>query len=210
MSAFLKDIPAGYITNGQPYPMGQPSISLPLASQGCYARVWTQPFLITGSLTYSVTGLSTGLFSGSYIVSESDRQPLGGDYYTFNRDYAELPSSFSSYESFAYTFPGYVIFGSGGSGNFARGQRTKIAGSRLAHDFFYTGNPDLIAQSGEQRFYSIEDGSDSTLLSTLTFPSAALYSGWVASGVEFVAEDSQLSRYAGNIWERTTRFVRAQ
>lgn len=85
----------------------------------------------------------------------------------------------------------------------------------MAHDFIYSANPSSIALSGAQRFLSsfgwdtqVLANSGSLLLATT--PSATTYSGWVTSGTEFVAEDGQLVRYIGSIWERKTRFIKAQ
>ena len=207
MSAYLFDVPGGYITNGIPYPMGQPAITYPLKAEQNYSRLWNQPFIVSGATAY-VSGLSTGLFSGSYVVAESDREPLGAGCYSFNRSYAELPSSYNSYERFAVTFPS-LSFSTGGSGSFAyRSTVTKTVFSRIAHDFFYTDNPATLSLTSAQRFTL--GGLDTIILTADSSPTATTYTGWMIAGTEFVAEDATAVRYLGNIWDRQTRWVKAQ
>ena len=202
MSAYLFDVPSGYITNGVPYPMGQPSVAYPLKEDQNYARVWNQPFIVTG-VSVPATGLSTDWFSGSYVVGESDREPLGSDLYAFTRTYAEVPASHNTFESLAYVFPGLFSFASGYRATFS-----KPVVSRVAHDYYYADNPATITLSGAQTY--LWNGFDTQTLNTYTVPTVATYSGWIGTAQEIVAEDSRLVRYAGSIWDRQTRFIKAQ
>jgi hypothetical protein len=197
----ILDLPSGYITNGIPYALGQPSITYPLKADANYARVWEQTYFISGSYNFA-TGFQTGgMFSGSYIVQDSDRAAVGNDCYTFTRSFAEIPVNHNTFETFSYVYPGLT------TGHRSIMLLTVL--SRIGHEYVYTATPETLPLSGVQRFIS-QYGWDNTVLSSSTLPTELTYSGWVVNGTEFVAEDSSITRYMGNIWDRQTRWIKAK
>lgn len=202
MSAFLSDVPpifsGGY---GAPLPQGAPAIFYPFKEYGNYSKVYSQDFIVnTGSYSMPALG-STGIFPNTYFVGEGDLTPLAGGFYSFSRDYAEIPSGFNDYASVVYTFPALQVW--------RAFPRVATVTSRIYNDFFLSDAPQNITLSGAQVWKNVY-GFDSTMLTTNTIPTAASYSGWIGSGVEFLAQDSQLTRFLGPIFRRSTYFVKAQ
>jgi hypothetical protein len=123
--------------------------------------------------------------------------------------------------------PGAVIAG--------RPRACRVVTCRVHNDYFKTGPgatfavPKAIPTVGALRYYASDPvlgntvGVGTTLESFETdfladaagplpasVPSKAIYTGWVATGAEIVAEDSRLTRWMGNIFNRQTRYVVAQ
>jgi hypothetical protein len=178
-------------------------------------------------------------FTTAYLVRESALEDMGGGIATFTRTYATIPASRNEYESFATFFPGLFDTTAAvppynqywaGTGN-GKDPITKKVTSRLRHEYFlcaagqtYT-SPDLIpvlpaikytlVSNPEARAqYLLPEGdfwSDSD-------PSREDWEALIAGGAglgtganagEFIAEDSDVRRWAGNIYERVTRYVKA-
>jgi len=99
-----------------------------------------------------------------------------------------------------------------------RGRRTtflKAVASRISVDYFLPGVTASISTPPDipldTRFRVLDSqGQETTTLGTNTQPTLTEYLAIVTNGGEIVAEDSQLERYRGNIYERRTRYIRAQ
>jgi hypothetical protein len=164
-------------------------------------------------------GTVHGTHASHYLIKESAVEDLGGGIGKFTRTYSMVPADRNEYETFAYNFIGFWpspgIYGMGGTG---RDRFTRTVVSRLAHHYAITTPPIVIR--AQDYFVT---GSDTLKLDWL-FPAAytyhssdqdgsltvETYQGWVTSGThEFVAEDSRISRWQGNIYERVTRYIYA-
>jgi hypothetical protein len=202
MSAFLFDVPSIFSGgSGSPLPQGAPVVAYPFKEYGNYSKVYSQDFVVHSG-AYSMPELgSPGIFPNTYFVGESDRQPLAGGYYQFSRDFAELPSGFNDYSTLVYTFPALQTW--------RPLPRVATVTARIWNDFFLTGAPQNITLSGAQVWRNVY-GFDSTTLSAITTPTATAYSGMVGSGIEFLPQDSQLARFVGPIFRRSTYYVKAQ
>jgi len=164
-------------------------------------------------------------FTDAYLVEETPLQDLGGGVARWTRRYAQIPATRIEYESFAYQFIGYM--GTWGINVppdqivTHRDRFTKTVVSRLKHEYFLcaTGQtyetPDLIPIIPAQAYKFLGIVVDYlwdvvSLFTVATEPSRTEYEAWVAAGAEIVAEDSRVSRWLGNIYERVTRYVVAQ
>jgi len=169
--------------------------------------------------------------TAAYLVSESDLQDLGGGIAQWTRTYAKKPATRSEYETFSYRFPGYLgasappyaqYYGEDPTG---RDPLVKTVLSRIEYKYYrifssggdYTTVAAAYAANGlAAQVYSINtndearvdylfDGSPAASDPTLT-----AYQALVTAGTEIVAEDSKLTRWMGNIYEISTRYVVAQ
>lgn len=160
-------------------------------------------------------------FTNAYLVEETPLQDLGGGVARWTRRYATIPATRDEYETFAYHFIGfYGVWGINVTTVTGRDRFTKTVVSRLKHEYFLcaTGQtyetPDLIpiipAQAYEFNGIATDYLGDSPPFSVASDPSRTEYEAWIAAGTEIVAEDSRVSRWLGNIYERVTRYVVAQ
>jgi hypothetical protein len=207
MSAFLIDAPTGFIgvsgVWGAAIPNGAPAKLFPLQAENNYAPLWVQPFIVhTGADVSGAIG-SAGIFPKTYLVAESDRDPLAAGFVQFNRQYAEIPSGFNDYATYTYTYPSLTTF--------RPEQKTETVVARVYNDFHLTSNPQSVTLSGAQQWRNVYGWQVTELgAGSLTNPNIATYSGWVGAGTEFVAEDATISRYIGPIWRRQTLYVKAK
>jgi hypothetical protein len=192
------------------------------------------------------------------LVEEGPREHQGGGIVKWNRTYAATPATYSEWESFIYTFPGYVGNqpSTTGTGPFARDPQVLRVESRLLQEFFLTGTGTSYPTAGDipvvmaQKFRihtgalwwvdvlpSLTDNPPFPIAST---PSRSTYESWIGNAItskwssgivryawgtpsapaltdtsdaspgQIAAEDSSISRWMGNIWRRTTRYVLAQ
>lgn len=182
-------------------PNGAPTVTYPLSQFGNYAKVYSQPFVVHSGYDAINTIGGTGLFATTTLAEESERSPLGGGFYGFNRVYAQTPSGHNDFQSLVYSFPAMQTW--------RPDPRVATTTVRVWNDFFQTDSPQSITLSGAQIWRNVY-GFDVGQLSAITIPTATEYSGWVGSGREFIAQDAQLSRFMGNIYRRETFYVKAQ
>lgn len=203
MSAYIVDAPAVFTGGtGPALRNGQASVSFPLESANNYARLFTQPYIVHSGSDVTGTIGAAGIFAGTFLVGESERQPAGGGFLQFARYFAEIPSGFNDFETVTYTFPAMTTY--------RPLQYTQTVVARVYNDFFQTANPQAITLSGATTFTNIYGWQVMELgAGALTNPNATTYSGWVGAGTELVAQQATLERYMGNIWRRQTPYVKA-
>ena len=178
-------------------------------------------------------------FTTAYLVAESGLSDVGGGIAQFTRTFATIPTARDEYESFTAFFPGLIDTGAAtppynqwwaGAGSGTDPQTKKVP-SRLSHEYFLCAagqtftTPGAITIIAEQIFtldsntlarieYLLPAGvfwsdSDPTREEWITLQGGGTGLGTGANAGEFVAEDSDISRWMGNIWERVTRYVKA-
>jgi hypothetical protein len=162
-------------------------------------------------------------FTNAYLVEETPLQDLGGGVARWTRRYAQIPATRDEYETFAYHFIGF-------EGNFnigsplitGRDRFTKVVVSRIHYEYFLCAagqpyeDPGDIPIISEQQYLAAPGSDmpvdwlrDSPPFDVPSDPTRAAYEAMIAAGTEIVAEDSRVSRWLGNIYERSTRYVKA-
>lgn len=185
----------------------------------------------------------------AFLIGESERRDIGGELVEWTRTYARVPVSRNEFETYAYTFPGFVAtYNSEYHSPWAdagvsilpyfpitpaptltdpgRAPTVRTVTSRLAYDYFLCGaggqyeKPQDIPLNASQRYvYGSSFGTaaggdlpDRILWDIATYctPTTTEYRALITNETEIVAEDSRLSRWKGNIYQRVTRYVKAQ
>lgn len=167
-------------------------------------------------------------FTTAYLVQESPLQDLGGGVAKWTRTYATIPAQRNEYEMFAYQYIGiygYVLAQGGSVTTEVDGRErfTESSLSRVQHDYFLCASgqdyetPADIPVNAAQAYYQSADSTlvtdyltDSPPFTTASSPTLTAYLALVSGGDEIVAEESRLTRWMGNIYERTTRYVIAK
>lgn len=207
-------------------------------------QVLTQDFEVLAA-SYSPLALSTAhaTYTSYYLVGESNFRDLGGGIVRFTRTYAAVPSSYTEWETFNYSFVGITgEYGINVETITGRGRYAENVISKIVHEFFHCKSGETYATPGAVPvilptyfcYVSIHYPIDWT--AAATEPTSAEYiaavtdaktNGWSATvssqtidgtgavtastyGGLLVAEQSRLTRWQGNIWERVTRYVLAQ
>ncbi len=172
---------------------------------------------------------------GFLLTNESAKTDMGGDVVKWTRTYTVIPTSHDEWESYSYSFIGYVTVLSNVPGLTVQGRprKPKIVTSKITHEYFLTGKNSSFKTPGEipvsVRYQYVDSGGvDIDYLSDVrgpfpaTSPSLTSYralvtsasdaaQGWkVKGGWQLQAEDSRLTRWRGNIFLRQIRYVLAQ
>lgn len=166
----------------------------------------------------------------AYLVGESPLEDLGGGVVRWTRTFATIPANRSDYESFTYRFPGilgdynppynqYWVTDPGDG----RDPRTDTVTSRMAYEYFlcevgqtYETADDIpIIEAQEYTLVGNNNAVINYLLAEGVYPDDSTptkedYLAAIAAETEIVAEDSAVSRYRGNIFQRVTRYVKAK
>jgi hypothetical protein len=174
-----------------------------------------------------------------FLVSEGPRQDMGGGVVQWDRTYAAVPAQHSEFEAFVYNFIGYCgTWGINVETATGRERFQRAVMSKVVHDYFKVDMtlgsdaapiyklPGNIPMNVEQQYYesgfatlSTDYLKDTPPFTTASSPSRTTYEGyvsdattnkWAATTGLIVAETSKLSRWMGDIWLRTTRYVLAQ
>jgi hypothetical protein len=181
---------------------------------------------------YSPLALSTahGTYTSAYLVRESALENLGAGVVKFTRTYAQIPASRSEYGTFAYEFIGFLGVGTPPYSQYdvqvgdQRDPFLKVVVSRFLHEYFLCApgqtyvTPDLIPVVPAQvySFDGLPNNKAKYLVDAATNPLASQtdptlpdYRTLVTNEDEIVAEDSTIERWMGDIYVRSTRYVKA-
>lgn len=216
-----------------PNPVSAPVFSSPLpgvAAQVVLTQVfqqfneWFEP---TALNTPYPTDLNPD-YEDFVLCSESERQDIGGAIVSWTRTYAKVPDTRYEGTSMTFNFPGlvgtYTTPGTSSTFNVTlRLSQTLPVTSKMRVDYFLCGTGgsysdlSLIPVIQHTRFYlPIMNGvsevgkQDVTILDTATVPTTAEYQADQAGGLfDIVAQDSQVTRWMGNIFQRTTLYIPA-
>lgn len=204
------------------YPASTPTVStLTWESMGVSSYC-----AVTGQLVF--TGLSSATIGDriSYAYSIAYDILTAGSSYNSSYSYTRTGSALM-YAASTITVSRIITTGTlanvsltnlrGAVGN-TRGRRStliKAVASRIAVDYWLPGVTASITTPADidlQTAFRVlsSQGEPTTTVGANTNPSATEYQTLVDNGEELVAEDTQLTRYRGNIYERRTRFVVAQ
>ena len=219
-------------------PIGLPVFSSPVRSttaEYTFTQEWMQSrksFRSTPLNTAHPSYRQTPDYSAWKLVAEGPRQDVGGGIVKWSRTYAKVPDSHDEYESYSYSFIGFI--GVWTVGNLSssvqatgRPRQSIVVTSRVQHDYFLVGSggsyatASLIPIIKGQRYLAAVPGPSEPLyvdylwdigggLANASSPSRTEYNAMIVAGTEIVAEDSRLSRWMGNIFLLQTRFVVAQ
>lgn len=196
--------------------------------------------ILSGSFSALALSTAHPTVTSAYLVEEGPQIDIDGGMVQWTRRYATIPANRDEFESFSYTFPGlwsndgnppynqYWVSGADGG----RDPFPDKVVSRLRYEYFHckTGEtyetPDEIPvlQGLEISLTTNADARMDYLLPEGEFladtvPSREEWETLAAGGTgigtgsnagEFIAEDSTIEHYMGNIWCRITRYVKAK
>lgn len=164
-----------------------------------------------------------------YFTNDTGFADQGANVARWTRELRTLPANYNTAATYSYEFPGYFL---------GRSPFTDEPTSRVQLDFFLIGNvshgasyatPFDVPRFPKQNFawaYSVASGftdagtvtifdgylanTNANILLFASNPNLSTYQGWVAGGTELEAASSTIEQWAGPIWMRTRRFVKAQ
>jgi hypothetical protein len=201
--------------------------SFPIAGD-VTAKVIEQDFQIAyGSFSALALNTAHATVTTAYLVEETPLSDLGGGIVQWTRRYATKPATRSEYETFSYRFPGYLGTGNPpynqyyGADPVGRDPQVLTVPSRIEYVYArifssggdYTTVAAFFAASGQAaQVYSVSSNAEARVDylfdgSPTSTPTLTAYKALVTAGTEIVAEDSKLTRYMGNIYEISTRYV---
>lgn len=160
----------------------------------------------------------------AFLVEETPLQDMGGGVARWTRRYSTIPAVRDEPVNLSYNFIGYAgQFLVGAEEVTGRERETRKVVGRAHHEYFLcaTGEtyttPQSIPVLPAQKYLAVAGGDlhtdwlrDSPPFDLDSSPSRATYEGWVTAGTEFIAEDSNVDPYLGNIYVRVTIYVKAQ
>lgn len=195
---------------------GAEKFSCPIEGDSVTTQFEQDYMIAISNYTPMAIGSAHGTHTDHYLIRESPVSDLGGGIGKLTRLYSMIPADRNEYETFAYNFIGFWIPPSvGGIGSSGRDRFTRTVLSRM--DYSYSiGIPSAVILA--QRY--LLAGSDTLVLDYLFFNSnindsnlsVEDYQALVSAHTDLstqgiVAEDSRISRWAGNIYERVTRYI---
>lgn len=108
-----------------------------------------------------------------------------------------------------------VLWISAQSADIGRSTFTESVGSTLVHEYFLPGVSPGVTKASDVQILNTpvivdSDGTRTDTYTSTTAPTKAEYIADVKAGTMLVAEDSVIRPWMGNIYTRTTRYVRAK
>lgn len=207
-----------------PFPGVAESLVMTLAFQ--QFNEWWEPVPINTGYNDSVPpAYQNPDYEDFVLCSENERQDIGGAIVQWTRTYAKVPDQRTEGSSYSYSYPGlvgtytptgggaqnivtlrlpiqltptckivYEYFLVGLNGTYA----DFLSIPRIAHTQFYIPILNGISEVGKQ---------DVTILGVSTVPTTTEYQTAQGDGSLIVAEDSQVSRWMGDIFQRVTKYI---
>lgn len=215
--------------------------------QFAYGALEPTALIVTGTITQlansyarpNCANLVNFSYQGqtAYFCDDTGFRDRRGAFQEWTREYRTLPANHNTYETYAYTFPGYY------TGTATRVPYTDSPTSRIQRDFFLIGNTSLgasyatpasIPRYAPQNYawayrfdYStygnaitnvgaqvVLEGylanTNANLLIFQSNPNLSTWQGWVSNSTEVEVAPSQLTWVSGPIWMRERRFIVAQ
>lgn len=181
----------------------------------------------------SPTDGGAGGDSSAYLVEIGAHQDMGQSIVKWTETYSKKPAERDEYESYTYNFIGfYGAFGINATTIAGRDRFIRPTMARVAFKYYIPGVDGGITTASDIPLILVQTyiyGSttnnvdylaDSPPFAAATTPSRTTYETWMASSShgsnggeangELVAEQSQVRRWKGGIYERATRYIKAQ
>ena len=172
------------------------------------AKFFTQEFITEGSAFAPIAFNSTAIVSGTtyYLVDESNTEDAGGGMVRWARTYYQKPPNRSEYENIVYNYTQtavrdadtglWIIFPQGA-------QFSLQVPTRVDYQYYTTSNPaaDVPLNKG-WKIFKIENA----LCTQGTNPVSGTLPDLVVTS-PYLGDDSEVSRWKGDIWVRRERFV---
>ncbi len=197
--------------------------------------VWTQDYM-QPKANFSPLALNTAHpDDATYrLTEERNFKDMGGGIQTWTREYCKVPTQYFESSSYAYSFIGYlgplptpgVPTPADLATYIGRLRQSFTVPAKLQNDFYlvdgvtYTVPADIPVVQATK--YIGADGStlvdylySSPPYSASSTPSRSTYEGYIAadagtaSSFSLTAEASRLERWKGNIWKRSTLYIKA-
>lgn len=165
-----------------------------------FARYYTQEFFVAAS-SFTPLALNTQEIIGGityYLVNESDPEDMGGGLLKWTRTYYQKPPNRTECEPIVYNYcirnlidadTGTPVFFAAGA-NFSMQVK-----SNVFIDYWATDDPSTIPLVYGFRLFKI----DNALVLQGTEPGAG--------GGYYQGDDSEITRWKGDIWQRKNRYV---
>lgn len=144
---------------------------------------------------FAPLAIGTAGADSSYLVEEEEPKHIGGGMVEWDRIYMTIPPTRTEVEGYVYTRQWLVETIINGQPYVDLGELSLPVPSRVVFQYYHTSDPTEIEILRAFRYLRIGDGiytTGSADNNTLT---------------ELLAEDSQVSRLKGNIWQRVDRYV---
>jgi len=213
-------------------------ISLPIPRDNT-ARIVEQDFIIAAANFAAATlDTAHATITAAKLVEETPPEDVGGGIVRWTRRYATKPANRDDFETFSYRFPGlygsgnppYNQYWTSGDDD-GRDPFTKMVTSRLRYEYFLCASGETYTTPGAipilpQLEFTLTTNAQARMDYLLpagdyladTVPTKEAWITLVGGGTgigtganagEFIAEDSRIENYMGNIWARITRYIKA-
>lgn len=195
--------------------------------------------VLIGSYATLAAGAAHATYTTAYFVRDSELENIGAGVVKFTRTWAQIPATRNEYGTFAFQYPGlygtqtppyafqYWIVADDG-----RDPYLAVGSSRLKHEYFLCialqtyPTPDSIpilpklafnidANQSSRNAYLLKAGvfwsdTNPTVEEWLALMAGGTGIGTGSEAGEFIAEDSTIERWKGNIYSRVTRYLKAK
>lgn len=151
--------------------------------------------MIQCASSFAALTIGTAGPGASYLYEETSPQPIGADIVTWKRRYSEVPPTRT--EGGLFVYPQTLIESTDGSVDWTV-ELPVSTNSRITYSYFYTTTPDTVTLETTYKMVVVEIKGRKVIFAS---GSASTPTGWT------LAEDEELVRWKGNIWEKKRREV---
>jgi len=182
----------------------EPRITYPFKGSGDESGYIVERDYVQAQADYDPMALDTLDGAGEYLIEETVPQAIDASLCSFTRKFATVPSSFTTQQFEAFTFPGKYADYAEGAGYF-RPPLPKLVGIEVTHTFDQTDDPitDFAITGTPLLIYSYY-GEYVDYVASYTSPTITTYNGYISGSTLIQIRENVIRRAygKGNIWEQ--------
>jgi hypothetical protein len=143
----------------------------------------------------------------AYLVDESAPASRGDGLVRFTRVFATVPATRTEWAKSSYEFPAYKTNTASTTNDRDAWNQTVV--SKLEYSYQLTTDPDTDLTIVAKWKPTDADGNQCSFVASDTTPTQTTYESWVTAGTFVQTEETEISRWKGNIWQMLNKKVKA-
>tara|TARA_R110001592_G_scaffold25171_8_gene96034 strand:- start:2755 stop:3378 length:624 start_codon:yes stop_codon:yes gene_type:complete len=145
--------------------------------------------------------------TNAFLVEESNPSRMNGNLFKWVRKYATIPGNRIEFQTTNFSFPAFKTNSADTSELRASFSETCVA--KIYYSYQLTPDPS-VDLSFQERFQPVDSSSNAcSFVASDTTPTKATYEGFVSASTYIQSQQTAVSRWRGNIWEKQEIKVKA-
>ena len=146
-------------------------------------------------------------FTKAFLINESNPSRVNGSLFKWTRSYSTIPANRVEFQTTNFSFPAYKLLSA--DTNEIRASFSETCVAKVYFSYQLSADPS-IDLSFQERFQPLDASSNTcNFVASDTTPTKLVYEGYVTGSIYIQSQQTAVSRWMGNIWEKQEIKVKA-